>query len=574
MASKNKGAKVEAMVAKVRDIDYIRTGNEVEALILECNLIKEHRPRYNILLKDDKNFPYIRVDLREAYPRIRIVRRIANDGAKYIGPYLAVHIIRDALEIAYRIYGLHNCKKDIPAAIRRGERPCLNYQIGRCCGPCTGLVSPEEYRAKVDAALDFLNGKKTGLVKQLKQEMEAAAGALDFERAATLRDCLLAVERMQESQRAASTNQADRDVFALLVQQDETLIQGVFVRNGKVIGSQGFSMRQQDEEEASILSSFLMQFYSSAQIPKEVLLPCAPEDTEAIAAYLSERRGNAVRILIPQRGEKRQLVLLAEQNALQSLERIRAKKKWEWERHEGALHTLQKELGLPTLPRRIEAFDISNIQGRDSVGSMVVFIDGKASKKHYRRFRIKTVQGADDFASMQEVVYRRLKRTLEERAQNETGAHQFGEFPDVMLIDGGKGQLNAALKAMEQAGITLPVFGLAKKQEEIFLPGQGKPVILKRGDGALHLVQRVRDEAHRFAVSYHRTLRAQRLLQSELDNIDGIGKKRKQALIKAFATLKDIQNADLEALAAVEGMTQKAAGSVYDYFHSNEEGEH
>ncbi|MGI6168765.1 MAG: excinuclease ABC subunit UvrC [Christensenellales bacterium] len=570
--SRSKSPKERTMVDKIRDIDYIRAASETEALMLECNLIKQHRPKYNILLKDDKNFPYIRVDLRQDFPRVEVVRRVRSDGAKYLGPYLAAHVLREALDIVNQSFGLRFCKKDIPRAIERGERPCLNYQIGRCVAPCSGRISREEYHEAVRRALDFLSGRHGELLKELRVSMEKAAQALDFERAAVIRDSIEVIERLSErQQRATSTSLEDRDVFALL-REEATIVQGVFVREGKVVGSESYQMQEaEDEPDENVMESFLLQFYENAAIPREIIVAQFTEEMQVLQDYLSEKRGSKVVVFSPKRGEKRRLLQMAQQNAEQSMERLRQRKRWEWERQEGAIRRLQEELSLPVLPRRIEAYDISNIQGVDSVGSMVVFVDGKPSKKDYRHFRIKTVEGPDDFASMHEVVLRRFNRGQEEiRERREQGLPleqgRFSAMPDLVVIDGGKGQLGAALSAMQEAGVDCPIFGLAKKQEEIFFPDATEPVLLKRGSAPLHLIQRLRDEAHRFAITHHRALRSKRLVGSELDRIFGIGKKRKTALLRNFLSLEQIKNASLEELRQVEGMNASSAQAVFDYF--------
>lgn len=576
MNSRAKSPKERAMVEKIRDIDYIRAHSETEALMLECNLIKQHRPKYNILLKDDKNFPYIRIDLRQDYPRVEVVRKVRPDGAKYLGPYLAAHVLREALDIVNQSFGLRFCKKDINRAIERGERPCLNYQIGRCVAPCTGRISREEYHESVRAAIDFLSGRQGDLTRKLRDSMQKAASEMDFERAAAIRDSIAAIERLSErQQRATSTSLEDRDVFALL-REDVTIVQGLFVREGKVVGSQSYQMQEaEDESDEKIMESFLLQFYEGAAIPREIIMRETGKDIMGLQEYLSEKRGGKVLLIAPQRGEKRQLLQMAQENAEQSMERLRQKKRWEWERNEGAIRRLQEELSLPVLPKRIEAYDISNIQGVDSVGSMVVFIDGKPSKKDYRHFRIKTVEGPNDFASMHEVVLRRFKRGTEERQQRiEKGLPpqqgSFSAMPDLVIIDGGKGQLGAALAALGEAGVELPIFGLAKKQEEIYFPGEAQPVLLKRGSAPLHLIQRIRDEAHRFAITHHRALRSKRLVGSQIEKIPGIGEKRKTALLRTFLSIEQIKNASLEELLKVEGMNASAARSVYEYFRKNE----
>ena len=561
--SRNHTPKELMMAQKVDHIDYIVVGNEVEALLLECNLIKRYRPHYNILLKDDKSFPYVRIDFSVDFPRVEVVRRQQRDNASYFGPYIAAHALREALETVNKGFPLRKCRKDIPTAIRRHERPCLNYQIGRCMGPCTGEVTKEEYAKAVDQVIAFLSGKYADLTKRLKEEMQQAAKELNFEQAASLRDTLVSVERLQERQRASLVDEAERDAFAVLQKDGETIVQAIFMRGGCVVGSEYYSLEGEGDEE-EILRAFLMQYYSEGYVPKEVLIERELTDKEVIEEFLSNKRGHKAELLIPKRGEKKALLDLAVSNARQSLEKLKQKKRYDWERHEGALLQLAEELGLGGPPKRIEAYDISNFQGVDSVASMVVFEDGRAAKKEFRRFKIKTVEGPNDFASMAEVIARRLSRAL-------NGDDKFTFMPDLILIDGGKGQLSSALEAMEQLGMDIPMIGLAKKNEEIFLPGNPDPVILKRGSNALHLIQRVRDEAHDFALGYHRKLASKHTTYSQLNDVEGIGEKRKRELLRHFGSLQKIRQASFKELCEVQGMTKNAARAVYDRFHEKTE---
>lgn len=562
--SKTHSAKTAALVRKIQSFETIVTDNEVEALILECNLIKKHRPHYNILLKDDKNYPLVRIDPKEDFPRAEVVRRRQNDGAQYYGPFVSSGALRDVLDVAGKMFPLRTCKKDISRAIRLGERPCLNYQIGNCMGPCTGRVTVEQYRCAVDYIVDLLTGRHTEAEQALRVQMAEAAKALDFERAARLRDALIALEELTQKQKMVTDRQDNRDVFALRTNEGTALVQAMFVRGGQMTGSEHHELQWEGEEEdRELMAQFLRQFYAGAPaIPREVLLNVLPENAALTAAYLSGLRGARVRMLVPQRGKKRELVDLALRNAGQSILRLQTKARSEFERHEGALIQLADALGLQAPPERIEAFDISNIQGTDSVASMVVFIKGRPSPKDYRRFKIKTVEGADDFASMREVIKRRMLRARK-------GSGGFDSLPDLLLIDGGKGQLGAAVQALEETGYgPLKAIGLAKRMEEVFLPESKEPVILKRNSAALHLLQRVRDEAHRFAVTYHRRLRTGRTIVSELDSIPGIGKKRRTELIRHFKSIKEIEKAKTEALCEVEGMDKRSAQAVYDHFHT------
>jgi excinuclease ABC subunit C len=557
-------AKTAAMVQRIHAFETIVTDNEVEALILECNLIKKHKPHYNILLKDDKNFPYVRIDMDEAFPRVDIVRRKASDGARYFGPYVSSSALREVLDVAGKMFPLRTCKKDIPRAIERGERPCLNYQIGRCMAPCTGNVTAGEYCAALDCIIDLLDGRQTAFRRTVRVQMEQAAAELDFERAARLRDTLTALDELNQRQKMVSGKADNRDVFAVCIREDSALVQALFIRSGQLMGSEHFELQWEgDEDEKELMAQFLRQYYEGAPaIPGEVLLNILPENPGPTQEYLSGLRGARVRLLTPARGKKRELMELAVRNGEQSLTRLHARARADFERHEGALIQLADALELDAPPTRIEAYDISNIQGTDSVASMVVFVDGRPSPKDYRRFKIKTVEGANDFASMREVVTRRMLRAR-------GGSGGFDTLPDLLLIDGGKGQLHAALEALDQTGYgTLPAIGLAKRMEEIYLPGRDQPIVLKRSSAALHLLQRVRDEAHRFAITYHRKLRTGRTIASELDSIPGIGKKRKTELIRHFKSLSAVKKADVEALQAVEGMDRRSAEAVYAHFNA------
>ncbi|MFZ5975603.1 MAG: excinuclease ABC subunit UvrC [Bacillota bacterium] len=556
--------KTWALVQKIHSFETIVTDNEVEALILECNLIKKHRPHYNILLKDDKNFPYVRIDMREDFPRVEVVRRRENDGAQYFGPYVSGGALREVLDVAGRMFPLRTCKKDIARAIERNERPCLNFQIGTCLGPCTGRVASEEYHQALECIIGLLSGRQSEFEQSVRTQMADAAEALDFERAARLRDTLKALDELNQKQKMVTGRDDNRDVFALCTHESTALVHALFIRGGKMMGSEHYELQWEgDEGEKELMAQFLRQYYSGAPvIPKEVLVSVLPENLAPTAAYLTELRGARVRMLVPQRGKKRELVELAASNAEQSILRLYTKARTEFERHEGALIQLADVLELAAPPERIEAFDISNTQGTDSVASMVVFIKGRPSPRDYRRFRIKTVEGANDFASMHEAVKRRMLR-----ARNGSGG--FDSLPDLLLIDGGKGQLGAAMQAMEETGYGhLQVIGLAKRMEEIFLPNKDDPVVLKRSSAALHLLQRVRDEAHRFAVTYHRRLRTGRTIVSELDGIPGIGKKRRTELIRHFKSVKEIAKAQMETLLEVEGMDTRSARAVYEHFHA------
>ena len=566
---KTQSTKTAAMVKRIARFETIVTDNEVEALILECNLIKKHRPHYNILLKDDKNFPYVRIDMREDFPRVEIVRRRENDGAQYYGPFVSSGALREVLDVAGRMFPLRTCKKDIARAIARGERPCLNYQIGRCMGPCTGGVDPADYRQALECIVGLLSGREGEFEAAVRDRMHAAAEALDFERAARLRDTLRALEELTQKQKMATDAGVERDVFALHIEEGVALVQALFIRGGKLLGSEHFELQWEGEESPEeLMAQFLRQYYADAPaLPKEVLVNAAPEDPPLTEAYLTGLCGARVRLAVPKRGKKKALVGLAMSNAAQSALRLLIRARTDFERHEGALIQLADALELPAPPVRIEAFDISNTQGTDSVASMVVFVNGRPSPKDYRRFRIKTVEGADDFGSMREVVGRRMRRAKEKSAG-------FADLPGLLLIDGGKGQLNAALQALSETGCPdVPAAGIAKRMEEVFLPGREAPLVLKRNSAALHLLQRVRDEAHRFAVTYHRRVRTGRTIASELDRIPGIGKKRRTELLRRYKSVKGVAAAGVEELAEVEGMDRRSARAVFDHFHRAAKGE-
>ncbi|MDL2225799.1 excinuclease ABC subunit UvrC, partial [Eubacteriales bacterium OttesenSCG-928-M02] len=565
---KGQAPKVAAMVQKVRDIDYIIVGTEMEALVLESNLIKANKPFYNILLKDDKQYPYVRLDLNDPFPRIEVVRKVVNDGAKYYGPYHNATILRDVLDAVGQNFKLRTCKRDIKRSLERGERPCLNYQIGRCSGPCAGHITTEAYMAMVNQVIDLLQGNSDAIARDLKKRMEEASAALQFEEAAELRDQLKMVERVVERQRADFASLEERDAFSISLYKGDAMVQVMNIRDGKMVNSQQFFIEDAQEAEADVLFSILKQYYvDSGYIPTEILVPFSHEELPLIEAWLTEKRGKRVHMHVPQRGEKKRLVELCTANAKQALVRREAQLKREWDRGEGALLELQNAIGLDVVPRRIECYDISHTQGAYTVASMVVYTDGKPDKSAYRRFRIKTVDGIDDFKSMREVISRRLLRAME---SDEKSQQSFGALPDLIVIDGGKGQLSSALDAMGDVGFAIPMIGLAKRIEEIFLPGESEPILLKSNSPALHILQGIRDEAHRFAITYHRSLRANASLVSELDGIEGIGKKRKNALMVQYKTIEQIKAATLEELMEVPNLTKKSAEQVYRHFHDGQ----
>jgi excinuclease ABC subunit C len=559
--------KTQALLGRAADVECIVTGSEVEALILESNLIKEHRPRYNVLLKDDKSYPYLKVTVQETYPRVFLTRTQPRDGARYFGPYPSAGAVHETLRLLKKLFPLRTCRQ---VRFANG-RPCLNFHIGRCLGPCRGTVDPERYRALVQEVLLFLEGRHTDLVRDLTRKMEAAAANLEFERAAELRDQLRAVEQVLAKQHIVSTRREDLDVVALARDGNRGRTVVLEIREGKLIGQHSLALQGiADRTEAEVLTAFLKQYYREVGfIPPEVLLPVPlGDEQELIARWLSLRRGARVRLHVPRRGRKRELVGMAEQNAAL----VRAQMEGERDT-EAALAELAALLGLETPPARLEAFDISNIQGAQTVGAMVVFEHGRPAPDEYRRFRVRSSQMPDDYAAIREVVGRRFARAREEGELIATGQlssreARFVRLPDLVLIDGGKGQLSAALEAMREAGCDdIPVFGLAKEEEQLFAPGRPDPLPVPRDAQALYLLRHLRDEAHRFAVDYHRRTRSRESLRSLLDEIEGIGLTRRRALQRAFPSLEALKAATVEELAAVPSMNRKAARAVYVYFH-------
>ncbi len=565
--------KTRVLMDRVADLDYIVTDSEVEALILEQNLIKEHRPRYNVLLKDDKSYPYLKVTLGDDYPRVMITRRHVKDGSRYFGPYTRVGAVNETLRLLKKLFPFRSCRKKEP---ERRERPCLNHHIQRCLGPCCGLVDREKYRAMIREVCLFLEGRQEDLVRQLAARMEEAAEKLDFEQAARLRDQIRAVGEVVEKQKIISGGFEDQDVAALAETFDEACVMLFLIRGGKLIGREHFMLKGTEGlSRSEIVTAFVKQYYNDAGfIPGEILISeDTGEEKPVIEAWLSGKRGAKVVLKTPRRGEKKKLVEMAARNALLALEQVRSEQAAEHDEIAGALADLARGLGLEQPPRRLECYDISNTQGVDSVASMVVFEEGRPASDQYRRFKIRTVEGPDDFASLQEVLRRRFTRAVEEQELLKTGrlsgkAARFHLLPDLVIIDGGKGQLSAARHVMREMGFDrIPTFGLAKEEEQLFAEGRPDPIILPAGSRALHLLQRLRDEAHRFALSYHRKLRGKAGLKSLLEEVEGIGEVRRRELLKAFGSLAEIKKASLEELAAVKGMNKKAARAVYDFFH-------
>jgi len=561
-ASADYSPKVQRLVGSIADLEFIVTASELEALILECNLIKRHRPPYNVRFKDDKRYPYIRITWQEDFPRVQVVRRMKRDGARYFGPYASSAAMHQTLDLLRRIFPYLTCKRKITGT---DNRACLYYHIKRCMGPCIGAVSKEEYRDMMKQACLFLEGKGEEIVTSLKRRMQSAAQRLEFERAASLRDQIQAVEQVISRQRVVSTTMSDQDVIAFARDDGETCVQVFFVRTGKLIGHEYFLMDGVNGVEAQeILASFLKQFYNdTAYVPPEILLPTDIDEAHIIERWLRDKRGTKVVLRVPRRGHKRRLVAMVVETATQTLTHLMVKEQLEEDRALAALTDLQAQLGLEVLPLRIEAYDISNIQGAMATGSMVVFVEGLPHKSEYRRFKIRTVEGPDDYAMMQEVLRRRFRKAVIREA---TAEDTWAKLPDLIIIDGGKGQLNAALEVLTDHGLEeVPAVGLAKAREEVFKPGEPEPLILSLDSPGLQLMQRLRDEAHRFAIAYHRRLRRREGLTSTLEEIPGVGPKRRQALLKRFGSVEAMRQASLEELTAVEGMNRTVARKVREF---------
>ncbi len=566
-ASAQMTAKTHQLVSEIADLDWIVTGSELEALILECELIKKYRPRYNIRLKDDKRYPYIKVTWQEDYPRILIVRNMRQDGARYFGPFTSSQAVYRTLDLLRRLFPYRTCNRDITG---KDRRPCLYYHIKRCTGPCIGAIGREEYRAIVDRACLFLEGKQEQIIDQLRSEMQTASEGLQFERAAEIRDTIDAVSKIVESQRIVSANLRDHDFVAFARDDGEACVQVFFLRGGRLVGREYFVLTGTTEEASSeILSSFIKQFYDeAAMVPPEILVQTDLDEMAVLQEWLRRRRGSKVLIKTPRRGDKKAVMQLAVENATATLQKLRSEWEADISKHTAALGELQEALDLPRPPARIECYDISHLQGSASTGSMVVFSQGVPSKRDYRRFRIKTVDGVDDFAAMAEVLRRRFRRASEARSKRSVDGKEdrWAIMPDLVIVDGGKGQLSAAREALEEAGVeNIPVAGLAKRNEELYLPGRPAPILLPRTSQGLYLVQRIRDEAHRFAITYHRKLRSKQSNRSVLEQVPGIGPKRRQALLKAFGSLDGIREASIEELAAVPGMSRTAAKQLSEY---------
>ena len=551
--------KVAALVEKVDDFNIILCDTELEALVLESNLIKKHQPHYNILLKDDKHFPYVKVAVQEPYPRLSVVRRTERDGARYFGPYRGAWAVRRSVDIARELFPMRTCNR----AMEGSARPCIQHEMGRCPAPCDSRTTPEAYAETVRGLLRFLGGQHEELLTALTRDMTQAAQAMQFEKAARLRDAAAAIRELDEEQKVERARGEDHDALGLAQEGSDAVVQMMSVRGGKLIGSEHYLLRcAGDDLPGELLQGFVLQYYDeTADVPPTILLPCQTPDQVIVSELLADKRGARVALRVPERGEKRALIIMAEKNARDVLAKHRLRRDRAETTAAAAMQELKDALGLDVLPRRIEGFDISNTQGTLSVASMVVFENGAPKKSDYRRFRIQTVQGANDFASMHEIVGRRFKHLAE-------GDARFGARPDVVLIDGGPAQLDKALSAMRTCGIEVPMFGLSERLEAIHLEGREDAIILSRNSDALHLIQRVRDEAHRFAITFHRSRRGKESVASRLEQIPGVGPKRRAAMLKHFKSAEKLREAAEEELAEV--VDKKTAAAVYAYYHPHE----
>lgn len=561
--------KVASMVSKIHDFEYIIVENEVESLVLESNLIKDNLPKYNILLRDDKQYPYIKVKVNERFPRVMKTRRILKDGAKYFGPYPDVFAVNESIETFERIYPLRTCNLNLENVEEKNYRPCLNYYIGKCIGPCIGNVKDEEYKVMVDEVLNFLSSSDNKLIDKLHEKMMDYSRNLDYENAADIRDRIKNLEYLKERQLISDPEaHDDKDIIALAKGIDEVLIQIFFFRKGKIIGREHYMVRDYyNDSYEEIFSSFLKQFYIGASyIPKEIIIEEKPMDIKVLEDWLTEKRGNKVTMSVPIKGDKKELIRMVKRNALDMIEKYGDKYKKRAESNRLALEEIGDLIGLRERPRRIEAYDISNISGVESVGSMVVFEDGDAKKSDYRKFRIKSVIGPDDYSSLKEVIERRFKRGVEEKKEDINSS--FSNFPDLIMMDGGKGQVNAAKEILEKLNLNLEICGLVKddfhRTRGIIYNNEEFNVDLN--SRAYKMIYKIQEEAHRFAINYHRNLRAKTMFKSELDDIKLIGPKRKENLLRHFKSIDKIKNASVEELMEVESMNEKSAESLYRHF--------
>ncbi|UWV47254.1 excinuclease ABC subunit UvrC [Acetivibrio thermocellus] len=577
----NQTPKVRAMVAHIKEFEYIVTDTELEALILECNLIKKHRPKFNILLKDDKNYPYIKVTMNEDFPRILMTRRVEKDGAKYFGPYTSAYAVRETIDLVKKLFPVKTCSKVLPRDIGKG-RPCLNYHIYQCLGPCQGNVSKEEYRFMMQDVCNFLGGRQEDIIKKLEKDMKEAADNLEFERAARIRDKINSLKHIAEKQKIISTAMEDQDVIAFAKSETDSCIQVFFIRGGKLIGREHFILEgTSDVSDSELMTAFVKQFYSSAAyVPGQIILQEDIDEMEIIEKWLSGKRGTKTYIKVPRRGEKQKLVEMVSKNALIELNQFKERIKKEAALAKEGMEKLKELLNLDRLPRRIEAYDISNTGSTEIVGSMVVFENGSPKKSDYRRFKIKSINVQNDYQSMQEVIFRRLKRAQKEMTEKDEGGGKdvgekgagFGTLPDVLLVDGGTGHVNAVRSVLEELDFNIPVYGMVKDDNHRtrgLVTGE-REFDLSKDIVLLRFVTAIQDEAHRFALEYNRKLRAKRYSGSVLDNIEGVGPKRKKELIRHFGSVKAIKEAEPGEIAKVKGISRDLAQKIYDYFRQQE----
>ena len=567
-SSRNKGVKIEQMVTHITRFEYIVTDSELEALVLECNLIKEHRPKYNTMLMDDKAYPFIKVTVDEAFPRIMMARRMVKDKAKYFGPYTSAGAVKDTIELIRKLYKVRSCNRRLPRDTGK-ERPCLNYHIHQCDAPCQGYVSQEAYRKSIDEVLRFLGGNYDHILKELEEKMLQASEDMEFEKAIEYRELLGSVKKIAQKQKITDTAGNDRDILAAATDKEDAVVQVFFIRGGRLIGRDHFYLKLNgDETKGEIISSFIKQFYAGTPyIPSELMTQTEIEDGEILEQWLSQKRGHRVHIRVPKKGTKEKLVELAEKNASLVLSKDRERLKREEGRTIGAVKEIARLLGLEDL-NRMEAYDISNISGFASVGSMVVYEKGKPKRNDYRKFRIKSVQGPDDYASMKEVLTRRFRHGLEEREEGK-GAGSFTAFPDLILMDGGKGQVGIALQVLDELHLHIPVCGMVKDDNHRTrgLYYNNEEIPIDRNSEGFKLITRIQDEAHRFAIEFHRKLRSKEQVHSVLDDIPGVGPARRRDLMKHFASLDEIRRADVEELKKLPSMNEKSAQEVYKFFH-------
>ncbi len=567
-SSRNKGAKIEQMVTHISRFEYIITDSELEALVLECNLIKEHRPKYNTMLMDDKAYPFIKVTVEEPFPRIMMARQMEKDKAKYFGPYTSVAAVKDTIDLIRKLYHLRSCHRKLPKDIGK-ERACLNYHIHQCKAPCQGYISQEEYRKSVNQVLKFLNGDYDAILKELEEKMNQASEQLEFEKAMEYRELLFSVQKIVQKQKITDTNGEDRDILAVAKDIEDAVVQVFFIRGGRLIGRDHFYLKHvEGDTKAEILSSFIKQFYAGTPyIPSMLMIQEEIEDLELLEEWLSKKRGHKVHIRIPKKGSKEKLVELARKNAALVLNTDKERMKREEGRTIGAVKELETLLGITGIVR-MEAYDISNTSGFASVGSMIVYEKGKPKKNDYRKFKIKGVQGADDYASMEEVLTRRFEHGLREQEEGKK-LGGFTAFPDLILMDGGKGQVNVAQEVLERLKITIPVCGMVKDDHHRTrgLYYQNQEIPIDRHSEAFRLITRIQDEAHRFAITFHRQLRGQSQVHSILDDIPEIGPTRRKTLMKHFDNIEAIKNASVDELKELPSMNEKSAQNVYDFFH-------